>query len=108
MESITSLKSKEKLQRIKDRFDLSKLDLQTLDKLTNCDIYSICCTTDGGFDPVTGEFYCKERMINYKIKIVYRDKKSSAAKHVLLKPEMGDNVQYHNSRKSMSNLLKAS
>ncbi|WP_417885915.1 hypothetical protein [Zunongwangia sp.] len=109
MKSIKSLKTEKKLQRIKDHFDLSKLDLQILDKLLDYEIYSICCTTDGGFDRVTGEFYCEERMINYKIKIIYRDnKKPSKAKHVLLKPEMADTVYYRHSQKNILNLQKAS
>ncbi|WBL22972.1 hypothetical protein [Zunongwangia sp. HRR-M8] len=90
MQKVKSLGLRKRLKQLKEKYDFNNLDLQILKKVQNYQIKSICCTTDGGFDKNTGEFYTEERTLNFKIKIVYQRTPNSTLETVLLKAEEAD------------------
>ncbi|MDN3595273.1 hypothetical protein [Zunongwangia endophytica] len=107
MRKVKSLGLRNRLQQLKDRYDLSALDLEVLRKVQKYQIKSICCTTDGGFDKETGEFYTEERTLNYKVKIVYQKEPNSKLDIVLLKAEEAEHEDFFKFPKKTVKLNKA-
>ena len=87
MENLKSLRLQNRLQQLKDSYELKNLDLQILQKVQQYQIISICCTTEGGFDKKTGAFYTQDRTLNYKIKISFKRTPTSPSEFVLIKAE---------------------
>jgi len=64
LQTINSILSKKQLR---------KKEFQFLNRINADHIRSISVTTDGGFDPESGEFHKEDRPLNYKIRLKYSD-----------------------------------
>ena len=107
MEKVKSLRLQNRLQQLKNSYELSDLDLEILEKVQQYQIKSICCTTEGGFDKKTGTFYTEERTLNYKIKIVYKRTASSPTEFVLIKAEEAEEEELFQFPEKTAHLNKA-
>ncbi|MCL6219607.1 hypothetical protein [Zunongwangia pacifica] len=102
MNNLKSLGFQNRLQQLKDRYDLNNLDLEILKKVQQYQIISICCTTEGGFDKKTGAFYTQERTLNYKIKIAFKRTANAPLEFVLIKAEEAEEDFFHFPKKTTS------
>jgi len=75
------------LNRVTEKYTLSKHELDLLSKIDCNLITSISFTTDGGFDKLNGDFYDEVRETNYKIRIKYKLKDTSAEKTLVIMPD---------------------
>ena len=89
-----------RLKQLKDKYELNDLDLEILEKVQKYQIVSICCTTEGGFDKETGTFYTQDRILNYKIKVVFKRNSNSPSEFVLIKAEEAEDDFFHFPQKS--------
>ncbi|SFB90237.1 hypothetical protein SAMN04487907_1011107 [Zunongwangia mangrovi] len=107
MEKVKSLRLQNRLQQLKNRYELSDLDLEILEKVQQYQIKSICCTTEGGFDKKTGAFYTEDRTLNYKIKIAYKRNDSAPTEFVLIKAEEAEEEDLFQFPQKTTHLEKA-
>lgn len=73
------------LRKLVRHYKLSTRDALKLRRLFNSKIISIAYTASGGFDSSNGEFYAKERDINYQLRIKYKIPKINKEKILLLR-----------------------
>lgn len=73
------------LRKLVRHYKLNTRDALKLRGLFNSRIISIAYTASGGFDSSNGEFYAKEREVNYQLRIKYKIPKIDKEKFLLLR-----------------------
>lgn len=61
------------INSILSKKNLSRKEFEFLNSIDTEHVKSISVTTDGGFDPESGDFHKEDRPLNYKIRLKYTE-----------------------------------